>query len=140
LKRPGSGIGLGRHFPHPAGGSHLWVIGEGELDERVARSCPNELFGNVEDGVASALLRELHDHLPGVDDFARFGADRGNRAGGIGGHDRVAQLILRDAHLRLSGVDLGLGRNQGLLGFIEFRAGRPAMLDEVLLREKVSCA
>ena len=28
LKRPGSGIGLGRHFPHAAGGSHLWVIGE----------------------------------------------------------------------------------------------------------------
>ena len=140
LKRPGSGIGLGRHFPHAAGGSHLWVIGEGELDQRVARACPNELFGNVEDGVASALLRELHDHLPGVDDFARFGAHRGNRAGGIGGHDRVAQLILRDAHLRLSGVDLGLGRNEGLLGFIEFGAGRQAMLDEVLLsREGQPC-
>ena len=133
LKRPGRGIGLWRHFPHAAGGPHLWFIGESELDQRVARACPNELFGDVEDGVASALLRELHDHLPGADDFARFGAHRGNRAGSIGGHDRVAQLILRDAHLGLSGVDLGLGRNEGLLGFIEFGAGRPAMLDEVLL-------
>ena len=76
--------------------------------QRIARARPHELLGHVEDGVASALTRELHDHLPGMDHFARLGADRGDRARGIGGQDRVAQLFLRDAHLCLSGVDLGL--------------------------------
>jgi hypothetical protein len=133
LKRPCRNIGLWRNFSHTAGGPHLWFIGESELDQWVARACPNELFGDIEDGVASALSRELHDHLPGPDDFTRFGAHRGNRAGSIGGHDRVAQLILRDAHLGLRGGDLRLGSNEGLLGFIEFGAGCVATLDEVLL-------
>ena len=76
---------------------------------RVARAGPDELLGHVEDGVAPALARELHDHLPGTDHLARFGADRGDRARAIGEQDRVAQLLLRDAQLRLGGVDLGLG-------------------------------
>ena len=99
----------------------------------VARAGPNELLGHVEDGVAPALTRELHDHLPGADHFARFGADRGDRARSIGEQGRVAQLILRDAQLRLGGVDLGLGGEELLLGLVEFGAGRPAVLQELLL-------
>ena len=81
LEGAGRGIRLGRNLPHAAGGLHLRVVGEGDLDHGVARAGPNELFGHVEDGVAPALARELHNHLPGMDDFARFGADRGDRAG-----------------------------------------------------------
>ena len=81
LKRPGRGIRLGRNLPHPAGRLHLRVVGEGDLDLRVLRrAIPDELLGDVEDGVAAALTRELHDHLPGADHFARLGADRGDRA------------------------------------------------------------
>ena len=108
LERPGRGIRLGRNLPHAAGGLHLRVVGQRDLDHRVARARPDELLGHVEDGVAPALARDLHNHPPGTDHFARFGADRGDRTGGIGGQHRVAQLLLRDAHLRPSGVDLGL--------------------------------
>ena len=133
LEGPGRGIRLRRNLPHAAGGLHLRVVGERDLDQRVARAGPDELLGHVEDGVASALTRELHDHLPGVDHLARLGADRGDRARGIGEQDRVAQLLPRDAHLRLSGVDLGLGGQELLLGLVEIGAGRPAVLQELLL-------
>ena len=133
LERSGGGIRLGRHLPHAAGGPHGRVVGEGDLHQRIARARPNELLGHVEDGVASALTRELHDHLPGMDHFARFGALRGNGTRRIGGQDRVAQLFLRGAHLCLSGVDLGLNGLQLLLGFVELGPGRPAVLQELLL-------
>ena len=48
------------------------------------RVIPDELLGDVEDGVASALTRDLHDHLPGVDHLACLGADRSDRARGVG--------------------------------------------------------
>ena len=116
LERSGGGIRLGRHLPHATGGPHGRVVGESDLHHRIARARPDELLGHVEDGVASALTRELHNHLPGTDDFARFGADRGDRTRGIGEQDRVAQLFLCDAHLCLSGVDLGLGGLQRSAG------------------------
>lgn len=65
--------------------------------------------------------------------FARFGSFCGDRAGGIGEQGRVAQLILREAHLCLSGVDLGLAGPEHLLGFVEFGPRRPATLQELLL-------
>ena len=77
-----------------------------------------------------------HNHLPGTNHFARFGADRGDRTWGIGGENRIAQPILRDAHLCPSSVDLGLGRSQALFGFVESGAGRPATLQELLLPVK----
>ena len=36
LKCPRRGIRLGRNLPHPAGRLHLWVVGEGDVDQRVA--------------------------------------------------------------------------------------------------------
>ena len=128
LERPGGGIGLGRHLPHAAGGPHARIVGQHDLHQRIARPRPNELLGHIEHRIASALARDIDDHLAGADHFARLGADRGHHAGSIGEQDRVAQLILRDAHLRLGGVDLGLGAQQGLLGFVEFGARRPAAL------------
>ena len=133
LERSGGGIRLGRHLPHAAGGPHGRVVGEGDLHQRIARTRPNELLGHVEDGVASALTRELHDHLPGMDHFARLGADRGDRTRGIGGQDRVAQLFLRGTHLCLSGVDLGLDGLELLLRFVEIGSGRPPIFHEFLL-------
>ena len=91
------------------------------------------MLGDIEDGVATALTRELHNHLPGADDFARFGAGRGNGAGGVGVQDRVALLFARDLHLSLGGVDLGLGGQKLLLGLVEIGAGSPAVLQEFLL-------
>ena len=84
LVRPTSGVGLGRDFPHAAGGLHLRVVGQRDLDHRVARACPDQLFGDVEDGVAPALTRDLNNHSPGTDHFARFGPDSGDRTGSIG--------------------------------------------------------
>ncbi len=68
-----------------------------------------------------------------MDYLARLGAGRGHHAGGIGEQDRVAQLILRDAHLGVSGIDQGLSAQQRLLGLVEFRARRPAARQELLL-------
>ena len=79
------------------------------------------------------MPRELHNHLPGTDDLARFGADRSNRTRGIGGQVRVAQLILRDAQMRLSGVDLSLSCHQCLLGLVESGMGCPAIHQQLLL-------
>ena len=134
LKRPGRGIRLGRNLPHLAGRLHLRVVGEGDLDVRVLRrAIPDELLGDVEDGVASALTRELHDHLPGVHDLARLGADRGDSARSVGSQHRVALLFPRGPRLRLSGVDLSLGGQELLLGLVEIGAGGPAILQELLL-------
>ena len=96
-----------------------------------------ELLGHVEDGIAPALTRELHDHLSGADHLARFGADRGHHTRGIGEQDRVAQLILRDAHLRLSGVDLGLDARQGLLGLVELARVVQPLASSFCCRPKV---
>ena len=63
LVGPGSGIRLRRRLPHAAGGLHIRIVGQRDLHHRVARAGANELLGHVEDGVASALARELHDHL-----------------------------------------------------------------------------
>ena len=79
------------------------------------------------------MTRDVDDHLSGADHLTRFGAGRGHHAGGIGEQDRVAQLIPCDAHLGMSGIDLGLGAQQRLLGLIEFRAGRPATRQQLLL-------
>ena len=104
----------------------------------IARTRPDELLGHVEDGVASALTRDLHDHLPGADHLARLGADRGHRAGSIGEQDRVAQLILRDAHLRLSGIDLGLGGQEAPAGPRRIsRAGVQPSFSSCCCRQKV---
>ena len=91
------------------------------------------MLGHIEDGVASALTRELHDHLPGMDHFARLGAFRGDRTRGIGIQDRVAQLFLRSTHLCLSGVDLGLDGLELLPRFVELARGRPPILHQLLL-------
>ena len=75
---------LGRNLAHPAGRLHLRVVAEGDLDHGVLRAISDELLGDVEDGVASALTRELHDHLPGVNHLARLRADGGDRSSGVG--------------------------------------------------------
>ena len=93
----------------------------------------NELLRDVEDGVAAALTCELHNHLPGVDDFARLGADGGDGARGVGEQSRVALLFPRGPQLRLRGVDLGLGAQELLLGVVEIGARGPAVLEQFLL-------
>ena len=124
---------LGRNLPHAAGGSHLRIVGQGDLDQRIARAAAHHLLGHIEDGIAAALMRELHDHLAGPDHLARLRADRGHCARRIGDQDRVAQLILRDAQLRLSVIDLRLGCPEVLLRFVESGARRPAILQQLLL-------
>ena len=93
----------------------------------------NELLRDVEDGVAAALTRELHNRLPGVDDFARLGADSGDGARGVGEQSRVALLFPSGPQLRLRGVDLSLGAQELLLGLVEIGAGGPAVLEQFLL-------
>jgi hypothetical protein len=55
---------------NPAGGLHPRIVGEGNLDQRIARPRSDQLLGHIEDGVASAFTGALHDRLPGTDDFA----------------------------------------------------------------------
>ena len=93
----------------------------------------NELFRDVEHGVAAALTCKLHNHLPGVDDFPRLGADSGDGAGGVGEQNRVALLFPSGPQLRLRRVDLGLGAQELLLGLVEIGAGGPAFLEQFLL-------
>ena len=126
----------GDDLAHAARRGHPRIVGEGELDLRIARPRPNELLRHVEDGVACALMRELHDHLPGMDHFARFGADRGDRTRGICDQSGIAQLVLRDAQLRLGGIDLGLGCRKLLLRFIEFGAGYRPSFTSIWFRQK----
>src|SRR5215472_8181563 len=133
LVRPRAGVRLGCHLPHAAGGPHPRVVAERDLDQRIAWARPNQLLWNIEYGVAPALPREVHDHLPGAYDLARFGADRRDRARGVGVQGRVAQLILRDAQLRLGRVDLALDGLELLLGLIEFGPGRPPVFHQLLL-------
>ena len=109
LKRSGRSVGLRRNLPHPAGRLHLRIAAEGDLDLRVARTGLNELLRDVEHGVAAALTCKLHNRLPGVDDFPRLGADRGDGARGVGEQSRVALLFPSGPQLRLRGVDLRLG-------------------------------
>ena len=97
------------------------------------RTIPDELLGDVEDGVASALTRELHNHLPGPDHLPWLGADRGDSARRVGEQHRVALLFPRGPRLRVSGVDLSLGGQKLLLGVVEIGAGGPAVLQEFLL-------
>ena len=130
------GSACGCHLANPADGPHGRVVGKRDLHHGIARPGSNELLGHVEHSIASALTRQLHNHLPAPDHFARVGADRGDHARGIGEQGRVAQLILRDAHLGMRGVDLGLGCQQGLLGIIEFGTGSPAPLQKLLLSPK----
>ena len=84
LERSRRGIRLRRDLPHPADRLHARVVAQRDLDRGVAGARLDELLGNVEDGVASALARDLHDHLPGMNDLAGLGADRGDRAGRVG--------------------------------------------------------
>ena len=136
LECPGRGVRLRRNLPHAAGRLHLRIVGEGDLDHGVARARPNELLGHVEHGVAPALTRELHDHLPGADHFARLGADRGDHARGISGQGRVAQLILRDAQLRLAESTWAWAVSSFCWASSNLRAGCPAILQELLLPPK----
>jgi hypothetical protein len=99
----------------------------------VSAICTTGSCGHIEHSVASALTRDVHDHLSGVDHLARLGAGRGHHAGGIGEQDRIAQLILRDSYLGMSAIDLGLGAQKCLLGLVEFRARRPAVRQKLLL-------
>ena len=140
LVRPGSGVGLGRDFPHAAGGLHLRVVGQRDLDQRVARACPDQLFGHVEHGVASTVTRDLGDHPPGTDHFARFGADRGDRTGGIGEKNRVAQLLLRDAHLCPGGVGLGLSVSKLCWALSNLARDVQPLFNSSCSRHKVICA
>ena len=133
LECPGRGIRLRRDLPHPAGRLDLRVVAEGELDRGILRAIADELLRDIENGVASALARELHDRLPGVNHLARLGADRGDSAGRIGEQHGVALLLARDPDLRLRGVDLGLNGQELLLGVVEIGPRRPAVLEERLL-------
>ena len=55
------------HLADAADGFDARIVREGELQQGVARPCPDELLRHVEDGIASNLARELHDHLTGMD-------------------------------------------------------------------------
>ena len=136
LERPGRGIRLGRNLAHPAGRRHPRIVAEDDLDHGILRAIPDELLGNIEDGVASALARELHDHLPGVNHLARLRADSGDHSSGVGRQDRVALLLARDPYLRLRRIDLGLGGQQLLLDLVEIGARGPPVLQELLLPRK----
>ena len=59
LEGPGRGIRLRRNLPHAAGGPHGRVVGQGDLNHRVARARADELGGHVEHGVAPALAGDL---------------------------------------------------------------------------------
>ena len=126
-------VGLGRDFPHPAGGLHLRVVGEDDLDRGISRSRLKQFLGDVEDSVASVLTRDLHDHLSGTDHFAGLGADGGHYARGVGGQCGVAKLIMGDPRPGLSGNHLALDSLEMLSGAVEFRLRHPAILKKRLL-------
>ena len=75
----------------------------------------------------------MHDRLPGMDDFARFGSDRRDRAWRIGVQGRIAQLTFGELYLRLGEIDLGLGGLERILCIIELRTGHPPAFKELLL-------
>ena len=79
------------------------------------RRRPDHLRRHVEHGVAPVLAGDLEDHLPGLNDFARFGAARGDGAGDVGLELGVADPVLGDFELRLGVVHAGLGGVEGLL-------------------------
>ena len=134
LEGTGRGIRLRRNLPHPAGRLHLRVVAEGDLDHRVARAGPDELLGHVEDGVAPALTRELHDHLPGVDHLARLGADCGDRARRRRRTRPCSPAVpARCAPAPARSSTWAWAAQELLLGLVEFGAGRPAVLQEFLL-------
>ena len=73
------------------------------ISTRGSRGPVRIILGHVEHGVTPAIMRDLHDHLPGVYHLAGLGADCGDGAA-AGAQGRVAQLILRDVQLRLRGI------------------------------------
>ena len=133
LEGAGCCIGLRCDLAHAAGRRHLRIIDKCNLDQRIARACPNELFRYIKDSIAPALPRKLHYHAPGADDFAWLGTDCGHDARGVSDQAGIAQLVLGEMQLRLPCRDLCLGRGQGLLRFIKFCTRGPAALEKLLL-------
>ena len=106
------------------------ILGQGDLNHRVAGSRADELGRHVEHGVAPALAGDLDDHLPGPDHLAGLGALVGHGALGVRVEVGVAQLFLRIAQLGLGRVDVRLGCLEPLLGLVEQNAGGEALFHQ----------
>ena len=89
--------------------------------------------GDVEDCIASALAGNPDDHLPGLHNFARAGADGGYDTGRIRFELGETHQVIGGFHLCFSGVDLRCRGLQRLLGLVVIGARGPALFEQGVL-------
>ncbi len=132
-KVPVTGSARGRHFAHPALRRDLGIGGQRDGDLRVPRRGVLDLRRHVEDAVASARARDLHDHAPGGHDLARLGADLRHRPAGVGDEARIGHPVLREVDLRLRGLHRRLRALQVRRDLVEGRLRDEALREQLFL-------
>ena len=105
-------VGLRRDLAHAARGADRRIGDQRHIDEDAVGGRLDEPGRDVEHGVAAIAAGDGHDHLPGLNDLAGFGAAHGDDARRIGAQFGEAKPVAGRFELRLGVLERSLRRVQ----------------------------
>jgi len=133
FKRARDWISLRIDLPHAALCGDVGIVSQSDGYIGVSWSGAQHLSRDVEHSVPTGIASDREHRLPRLHHLTGFRRAAGNRADQTSLELGIADAVLRDFDLGLGVIDRSLGCAQRLLGLIEIRACRPALLQQRLL-------